>query len=206
MIPPRLVRTVPASTSDQIEDWWEKACKLHPDWEHVTWRDPIDSTQFPLTAPHWARCTSGAQMAGLIRLEDIVQHGGIYIDSDVELYRSLDVLLSLRGFAAWEDPEVVPDAVLGCEPGHQGFAVCLSLAIARLHSASPDWRTGAGAWSTGPGVTTTVLPGRTDVLLFPPGAFYPYHYTEKDRRGEDHSAQPWTFAAHHWHGSWLPQP
>ena len=50
------------------------------------------------------------------------------------------------------------------------------------------------------------FPGRSDVLLFPPGTLYPYHYKEKQRRSEDHAtAQPWAFMAHHWAGSWLPQ-
>jgi hypothetical protein len=63
---------------------------------------------------------------------------------------------------------------------------------------------GEGAWLSGPGVTTAALPGRGDVLLLPPGSFYPYHYSEKEaRRGEDHaSEQPWAFGAHHWHHSW----
>jgi hypothetical protein len=56
------------------------------------------------------------------------------------------------------------------------------------------------------GVTTEVLPGRDDFLVLPPGAFYPYHYSEKEqRRRENHrKAQPWAFVAHHWWASWLP--
>jgi hypothetical protein len=41
------------------------------------------------------------------------------------------------------------------------------------------------------------------VLLLPPGSFYPYPYTETERRHEDHArSQPWAFVAHHWAGSW----
>jgi hypothetical protein len=48
--------------------------------------------------------------------------------------------------------------------------------------------------------------GRPDVLLLPPGSFYPYHYSEMERRGDPHhEQQPWAFGAHHWHGSWLPE-
>jgi hypothetical protein len=50
-----------------------------------------------------------------------------------------------------------------------------------------------------------VLPNRDDVALLPPGSFYPYHYTERHRRHEDHAAAPWTFGAHHWAASWLPE-
>lgn len=205
MIPRRLVRTVPAATTEQVERWWATACALHPDWEHVTHRDPIDPALFPFTSDDWPRCTTGAQLAGLIRLEDLYHSGGCYIDSDVELYRPLDPLLGLGCFAAWEDADVVPDAVLGAEAGHPAIAACIDLALDRLRSNSPDWRTGPGAWGTGPGVTTTILPGRDDVTLLGTEAFFPYHYSELHRRTDDHAANPATYGAHHWHGSWVKE-
>lgn len=204
MIPPRLIRTVPATTTDEVESFWAGACDMHPDWDHVTLRDPIDTALFPVTSPYWSRCVSGAQLAGLVRLEALLTLGGVYLDSDCEVYRPMDALLGVKAFAGWEDAQTVPDAVLGAEAGHPAINACLNLALVRLGSGDEDWRTGRGAWATGPGVTTTVLPGRLDVLLLPPGSLYPYHYTEKDRRHEDHAtASPWAFLAHHWNGSWL---
>lgn len=205
MIPPRLIRTIPAEVTAEVEQFWEQACELHPDWDHITFREPVDPAWFPYTGHLWDLCRNGAQKAGLIRLEALHHGGGVYIDSDVELYRPLDSLCSLRGFAAWEDRDVVPDAVLAAEPDHPAIRRCLSLAVDRLQSDSEDWRTGNGAWSTGPGVTTTVLPGRDDFLVLPPATFYPYHYTERNRRHEDHRADPWVIGAHHWAASWLPE-
>ena len=205
MIPRRLIRTVPAETSGEVESWWERACELHPGWERITYRDPIEPELFPVTAQLWSACTSGAQKAGLIRLEALARSGGIYLDSDVELWRPLTPLLGVQAFAGWEDPGVVPDAVLGAERAHPAIRECLALAMRRFTSDSADWRTGSGAWGTGPGVTTTVLPGRDDVLLLPPGSFYPVHYTAK--AGADWAAErdlnPWAFGAHRWHASWL---
>jgi hypothetical protein len=74
-----------------------------------------------------------------------------------------------------------------------------------LDRAKAAVEAGEGPWESGPGVTTAVLPGRTDVLLLPPGSFFPYHYSERKRRHEDHmGANPWAFGAHHWAASWLP--
>jgi len=202
MIPARLIRTIPEHPSDEAERFWSLGCTLHPSWDHVTYQDPIDPAWFPITSPFWPRCQSGAQKAGLIRLEALYGSGGIYIDSDVELYRSLEPLRGGPGFGLWEDENTVPDFVLGAEPEHPAIWACLTMAIDRIQSDSADWRTGNGAWATGPGVATTVLPGRDDFLLLPPASFAPYHYSQPERATENHAAIPYSFGAHHWHHSW----
>lgn len=196
-IPRILHRTVPETTTVEVDLFWERATELHPGWQMLEHRDPLDPVDWPETGDLWTRCTSGAQRAGLIRLEALWRWGGVYLDSDVEPYRNLEPLLALEGFAAWEDRKVAPDAVLAARPQHPAVAIMLERARAEVVA-------GRGAWASGPGVTTSVLPGRPDWLLLPPGSFYPYHYTDKaTKRDEDHAAaQPWAFAAHHWHHSW----
>lgn len=198
----RLVRCVPKETTDQVELWWDQACALHPRWEHLTLRDPLDPSDFPLTSEYWGHCKNGAQLAGLVRLETIIG-SGVYIDSDIEVLRPLDDLLNHHAFAAYEDAEIVPDAMFGAEANHPAILACLELAIERINSDSIDWRTGNGAWSTGPGVFTTVLPGRADVTLLDRDSFYPYGYWEKHRASEDFSLNPNTYAVHRWAASWL---
>jgi hypothetical protein len=191
---PRLLhRTVPAETSEQVENWWTHFQQLHPGWEFRTHREPLDPKAWPLTGDLWDLCENGAQKAGLIRLEALVTHGGVYVDSDVEPVSTFEPLLQTQAFAGWEDETTVPDAVLGAEPQHPAFVIALEKARAVIQG-------GGDAWHSGPGVTTEVLPGRLDVVLLPPGAFYPHHYLEKN---VDAGAGPWVFARHHWHGSWL---
>jgi len=205
MIPATLIRSVPEHPDEQQERLWRLACDMHPDWRHVTYRDPIDPAGFPITSPHWRRCLSGAQLAGLVRLEALWAHGGIWLDSDVELHRHLGPLLQCSAFAAWEDLSIVPDAVLGAEPEHPAIGACLDLAIARITGDGKTWRDDRGAWSTGPGVTTTVLPGRDDVLLLGPDSFYPIHYVPRETLADRiaaHNPAPWTFGTHLWAWSW----
>lgn len=196
-IPRILHRTVPAETSVEVEAWWARFEQLHPGWDCRTYREPLKAADWPLTGDLWRKCKNGAQKAGLIRLEALVTHGGVYVDSDVEPLRALDPLLQLRAFAAWEDESTVPDAVLGAEPNHPAFAEALTRARAAVAA-------GGDAWKSGPGVTTAVLPGRDDVLVLPPGAFYPAHYLEKQALGTRTKA-PWVFVEHKWHGSWLTE-
>ncbi len=195
-IPRIMHRTVPAETSDQVEQWWAQLQHLHPGWEFRTHRDPMDPADWPLTGDLWDRCANGAQKAGLIRLEALVTHGGVYVDSDCEPHRSFEPLLQSPAFAAWEDRECVPDAVLGAEPNHPAFVAMIDKARAVIEG-------GGDAWHSGPAVTTEMLPGRPDVLLLAPGAFYPRHYL--DKQGKASVEGPWVFVRHDWHGSWLSE-
>lgn len=200
MIPRLIFRTVPERTDPQVEAWWQHAQHLHPGWEFITYRDPLDPADWS-TGDLWPMALAPAQLADMIRLDALARHGGIYLDSDVELYRPLTPLLGVEAFAGWEDPGSVPNAVLGAEPGHP--AIRLALQRIRELVAWPVERftTAQRIWHAGN--LTRVLVGRPDVLLLPPGSFYPYHYSEKHRRSDDlRTSNPWAFGAHHWHHSW----
>lgn len=192
-IPRILHRTVPVETSDQVEEWWADFERLHPGWETKTYREPIDPAEWPLTGDLFDRCENGAQKAGLIRLEALHRDGGIYVDSDVKPYRSLEPLLRCEAFAGWEDETTVPDAVLGFRKGHPALVEMVAKARASIEG-------GGDAWQSGPGVTTECLPGRDDVLILPPGALYPHHYLQKSAAGKN--IGPWVFVEHMWHHSW----
>lgn len=199
-IPRILHRVVPERIDRQAEGWWADWGKLHPDWELRTHRDPLDPAEWPETAPYWHHAENGAQFADLIRLEAVLRWGGVYVDEDMQPARSLEPLLPLSAFAAWEDERVVPNAVLGAVPAHPAIRECLDEMIALLPCAT---------WTSGPGVTTRVLVGREDVLLLPPASFYAVHYRDPDRArlmGAFTPKQyPWAFALHHYRGSWLPE-
>lgn len=194
VIPPVLHRTIPAIVSRTVEDYWTAFQEMHPGWVFKTWQEPLDPAVLPITSPLWDRCANGAQKAGLVRLELLVSYGGVYVDSDVEPVRSFRPLLETRAFAAWEDSNCIPDAVLGADKGHAAMRLALRAAMMGVER-------GEDAWHTGPGVTTAIFPGRDDMLVLPPGAFYPYHYLQK--RTPDVNDGPWVFARHHWAGSWL---
>jgi hypothetical protein len=196
-IPRILHRVVPEQPNATADSWWARFEELHPDWELRTHRDPLDPKDWPLTRDHWDKCSNGAQFADLIRLEALITAGGVYVDQDVEPLRSLEPLLYVTMFAAWEDEKTVPNAVMGAVPDHPALHACLELMLSRLPGDT---------WQSGPGVMTSVLPGRPDVLLLPPGSFYPVHYNDPNRDTLLPAGHPpWTFAVHHYWGSWLEE-
>lgn len=197
MIPRRLVRTVPRNSSNEAEYLWQVACRLHPEWEHVTWRDPVDPAAFPISSPYWAECETGAQLADLIRVEDLLHNGGWYIDSDVWCLKPFDDLCVLDAVAGWEDHLHIPNAVLGFAPGHPLLQRVLDLAIAKRS---------AGTWHAGVGVTTQVFRS-AEMTLLPPQAFYPVHWREAHKGlidwGQVAHANPWSYCVHKYRASWL---
>lgn len=197
MIPRRLVRTVPTDTTLDVEKLWAEACALHPDWEHVTLRDPINRNAFPLTSPYWDECESGAQLADLVRVEDLYHNGGWYIDSDMWMLKPLDNLCALNAVVAYEDHLHIPNAVLGFPPGHPALKDVIDRAISRRH---------AGTWLAGVGVTTEVFSYRSDITILPPGCFYPVRWQDAHRGGiawrEVAKANPWAYGIHKYAASW----
>lgn len=197
MIPRRLVRTVPAAINPEQERLWEVACQLHPDWDHITLRDPVDTEAFPITRDYWDTCESGAQLADLIRAEELFARGGVYIDADYLCWHPFDPLLPLDGFVAWEDATYIPNACMGFSPHHPALLEVLSLAIERH---------GQGTWEAGVGVTTEVFTARDDLLRLPPGSLYPVHWRAAHRTGVDvervRADNPWAFGVHLYEHSW----
>jgi hypothetical protein len=110
------------------------------------------------------------------------------------------VLRAVDAFAAWEDRDHIPNAVLGAKPGHPAIGELVKRAVEMMP---------CDTWDIGVGLTTEVLSSRDDVLLLPPGSFYPYHYRQKWRTGTPPRAElvknnPWALCAHHWAASWKP--
>lgn len=190
VIPRRLIRVVPENTSQQVEDWWSGAVELHPGWQHVTRREDHDPTLFPLTSPYWGDCGTGAQLADLVRAEELWHRGGCYIDSDIEVFKPFDNLLGLPGFAGWEDTKRVCNAVLGFPPRHTLIGTFIELAIARRRQ---------GTEAAGVATFTELASTAGDIVLFPPGTFYPAHWSETP---DLTCKKPWTYTLHYWAKSW----
>jgi mannosyltransferase OCH1-like enzyme len=190
--------------------FWSHFYTLHPGWlmmSHGSYG--LDPKEWPLTAEHWSACQRPAQQADLMRLEALWRWGGIYVDWDCEAYRSLEPLLPLKAFAAYETPGLVLNGVMGARPRHPAIKAAIDLALERMKD--PDYAKSLIMYATGPGVVTTVFRGRDDVLLLPPETFYPYGCAQNQEaraaaRRDYSQEKPWAFMAHHWDDSWEDRP
>src|SRR5215468_817413 len=119
------------------QDVIDTARRLHPGWEIKIWTDPEPGKEpdFRLKR-YWSRTNSGAQLADLLRLEILFWHGGVYLDSDLRLFRTLDQLVETYDFfIASEDGYSLTNAVIGACKG----SPVLERLIDRLDRNEPDW-------------------------------------------------------------------
>ncbi len=95
--------TKPESVIKCIESW-KKYC---PDYELIEWTEnDIDITDNKYTKQAYEMKAWGF-VPDYLRLLIIYNHGGIYLDTDVQIIKSFDSLLSLNAFAGFEDKEYV---------------------------------------------------------------------------------------------------
>lgn len=106
---------LPASAKKCIASW-KKYC---PDYEIIEWNE----TNYDFTKNKYMKEALEAKKWGFApdyaRLDIIYQYGGIYLDTDVEIVKSFDDLLSSKGFAGFESKEYVALGLgFGAEAGN----------------------------------------------------------------------------------------
>lgn len=103
-------------------DSWKKFC---PDYEIVRWDESnFDShinkyTEQAFIAKKWAFVSDVA------RLFALVNYGGIYMDTDVELIKPIDSLLQYEAISGFENAERMPTGLMGCVKGQKLFVELL---------------------------------------------------------------------------------
>ena len=91
--------------------------KYLPDYEVWLW----DTNRFDVNSTLWTRQAFEAKkyafVADYIRLYALYNYGGIYLDSDVMVYKSFDDLLNLPYFIGQENGGSFEPAIIGAEKG-----------------------------------------------------------------------------------------
>jgi hypothetical protein len=96
---------------------WEQ---LHPDWQIIKW----DENNFDCESNSWVKAAIEQKnyplAADVIRSFVLLNHGGVYLDTDIELYKPLDELAAENDFfIGYETDFWFGCAVLGAKKGHR---------------------------------------------------------------------------------------
>jgi hypothetical protein len=103
----------PSSIQKCLDTWKRYLC----DYEIVLW----NKSRFDVNDITWTRQAYEAKKyafaADYIRLYALYNYGGIYLDSDVIVYKDFDSLLHLPYFIGEDRTHCFEAAIIGCQPG-----------------------------------------------------------------------------------------
>lgn len=182
---------------------WKEHC---PDYEIVRWdEDNFDSGgnryfEEALAAKKWAFASDYA------RLKVLVEHGGIYMDTDVEVLRPLDRFLAEEAFSGFEAPTRIQTGLMACRKSFPLFERLLKDYDERvfvLPDGGYDEATNVEAITNACLELGLELNGEKQTVegftLYPKDFFCP-----KDGKTRQVNLTDNTYAIHHFDGSWLP--
>lgn len=80
---------------------WKKKC---PDYKIIEWNEEnFDISACPLYVRQAYEAKKWAFVTDYVRLKVVYEHGGIYLDTDVELKKNLDFLLNHKAYFGFEE-------------------------------------------------------------------------------------------------------
>ena len=105
-----------------IESWR----KFMPDYEIIEWNED----NFDINYNDFCRQSYDAKKyaftSDVVRLYALYTEGGIYMDTDVEVYKPLDEFLTEEGFSGFEDINYPVCATMGAEKGNPVIGLMLN--------------------------------------------------------------------------------
>lgn len=111
----------PAKIKKCIDSWK----KILPDYQIVLW----NLSNFDILSTNWTKQAyenkKYAFASDYIRFYALYTYGGIYLDSDVEVLKSFDDLLTLDFFCGYEFEGLPEAAIVGSAKGQEWMGKCL---------------------------------------------------------------------------------
>lgn len=192
---------LPQSAKKCIASWK----KYLPDYEIKEWNeDNFDVSMSPYTLDAY-EAKKYAFVSDVARLFALVKEGGIYMDTDVEVVRSLDPLLCHHAFMGFEGVNYIASNIIGSEAAHPFFSYLFSSYESRRFIKE----NGNLDLSTNVVIITSILEKEYQLILsgeeqvingihfYPTDFFSPYDYIT----GRLHLTQN-TFTIHWFDQSW----
>lgn len=184
---------------------WRKYC---PDYQIIEWNeDNYDLSNAPLYVRQAYQAKKWAFVTDYVRLDVVNRCGGIYLDTDVELLKSLDPLLCENAFFGFENTtnmntglgfgSVADNAVLKCmladyenipfllDNGQMDLTPCPVRNTASIQSWLADRRDADSIFRT------------EDAVFFPPEYFCPLQKATEELKITEHS-----YSVHWFGASW----
>lgn len=190
-----------------METWKE----ILPDYEIVKWGDyeVQDVIKQSIYAQEAYNLRKYAFVSDFLRLQILYIYGGIYLDTDVEILKSIDPFLCDPAFTSFENNKKIPTALLGAAKGNPWIKMLLSYYHERrfiLEDGRPDMTTNVEIitnlsipWGLKTDGNEQVL--KNNVHIYPREYFCPLDTLNVKNNNITNN----THAIHHFNGSWTPR-
>ena len=192
--PPPLVNTC-------LESWREHM----PEYKIMDWRDD-DLPDVPYVKTALAN-KKYANVSNYMRFHILNQHGGIYLDTDIEAVKSFDGVLDNQMFVGWQGNGQINNAVMGAVPGHPLIKFGLDAlpkrfgGVEKANLSSPFFITDIlKVERSVQKADFNELVHASDVTVYPTRFFYPHWFGETLDRAKH--VVPDTICIHHWAAMW----
>ena len=183
---------------------WKKYC---PDYEIIEWNESNFNLNCCAYVQEAYEAKKWAFVSDVARLYALVNYGGIYMDTDVEVLKPLDDLLSYEAVSGFETEDRIPTGLMACREGQPLF-------VELLH----DYDNAHFVKENGTYDTTTNVTRITNTCLkyglqlnntlqtVNGFTLLPYDYLcPKNFETKVLTITKNTYVIHHFDGSWLPE-
>lgn len=180
---------------------WNEYC---PDYKIIRWDEDNTDLQSNQYVKEAYQCKKWAFVTDWVRLKVLYDYGGIYMDTDVQVIRSLDEFLTNRGFSGFENENQVPTGIMASEKGN-AFIGCLLHSYDNFRFIGKD---GKQDLTTNVDIITRLAVEKGLILnnhfqIIEDFSFYPVDYfCPKDSRTLQTHITRNTATIHHFAGSW----
>ena len=104
---------LPEDAKRYIESW-KKYC---PDYEIIEWNEKNFDLHYNDYVWEAYQAKKWAFITDVVRLYVLATYGGVYMDTDVEVLKSLDPFLNHVAFSGFEDEKNIPTGIMASEKG-----------------------------------------------------------------------------------------
>lgn len=182
---------------------WKKLC---PDYKIIEWNEKNFNIQKYPYAREAYKEKKWAFVSDFVRFLVLEKYGGVYLDTDIELKKNLEILEKESAFVGYEVNGVAA-GIIGCEAG---FPLVKNIAE-RYKTSSFYLDNGKCNLLTSPDYINEELEkfgfkrinekqNICGMTIFPSDWFYPYNLVDFQMELTDN-----TVAIHHYDGSWLDE-
>jgi mannosyltransferase OCH1-like enzyme len=175
-----------------------------PDYEFRLWNERNAPMDHPFVKQAY-HAKKYAFVADFVRLWAIYKFGGVYLDTDMFLIKSLTPLLSMsKVFLGYEteDNKYINAAIIGSEPNHDFIQNILNC-YERISFSDNIKNLSKIAIPKQVTKTYKSCVDKKNIIIYPFDYFYPYPFIKKEDKDFMSYITANTFAVHLWSLSWV---